>query len=76
MIELSLIFGAIDRVDCAITALGSVAFELDDDPDREDHMEVASIRWLYSVLRDEAQNVRGYVKLLDEGLSDRQPDAG
>jgi hypothetical protein len=47
--------------------------ELDDDPKRDDHSEVAAIRWLYAVLREEAHNVRGYMELLDKGLNGTQP---
>jgi hypothetical protein len=73
MTDLTLIYGAVDRVDCAITALGAVMMDLDDDPEREDRTEVAAIRWLYGVLRDEAHNVRGYMELLDKGLNGGQP---
>ena len=73
MTDLTLLYGAVDRVDCAITALGSVMMELDDDPKRDDHSEVAAIRWLYAVLREEAHNVRGYMELLDKGLNGAQP---
>jgi hypothetical protein len=73
MTDLTYLYGAIDRVDCAITALGSVMMELDDDPKREDHMEVETIRWLYGVLREEAHNVRCYMELLDKGLNGAQP---
>jgi hypothetical protein len=71
MPDLTLLYGAIDRVDCAITALGSVMMELGDDDDGRS--EVATIRWLYGVLRDEADNTRGCVKLLDEALKAREP---
>jgi hypothetical protein len=73
MTDLTLIYGAIDRVDCAITALGGLMMDLDDSPEREERSEVAAIRWLYGVLRDEAHNVRGYMELLDKGLNGGQP---
>lgn len=43
MTDLTLIYGAVDRVDCAITALSAVMMGLDDDPEREDRTEVAAI---------------------------------
>jgi hypothetical protein len=73
MTDLTLIYGAIDRVDCAITALGALMMDLDDDPEREDRSEIASIRWLYGVLREEAHNVRSYMQLLDQGLNSGKP---
>ena len=73
MTDLTLIYGAIDRVDCAITALGCLMMELDDGPEENDRSEVAAIRWLYGVMREEAQNVRGYVQLLDTGLNGGKP---
>ena len=72
MADLTLLLGAIDKLDCAITAYGCVMMELDDDPERDDGREVAAIKWLYSMLRDEAHNVRGYLELLDKGLNNRE----
>jgi len=69
MPDLTLLYGAIDRVDCAITALGSVMMDLDAGGD--DSSEVATIRRLYGVLREEAENARGYVKILDASLKTR-----
>jgi hypothetical protein len=67
--DLTLIFGAPDKLDCAVNAYGCVMMELDDNPQRQDNREVATIKWLYEVLRDEAHNVRGFVELLDQGLN-------
>jgi hypothetical protein len=55
-------------MDCAINAYGCVMMELDDNPQRQDSREIATIKWLYKILRDEAHNVRGFVELLDHGL--------
>ncbi|HTI82078.1 MAG TPA: hypothetical protein VL614_16630 [Acetobacteraceae bacterium] len=66
MADLTLLYGAIDKLDCAITAYACIMIELDDDPERHDDREVAAIKWLYEVLRDEDHNVRGFVKLVDE----------
>lgn len=60
----SLVLGAIDRLDCAITALGGVMMELDDGPDEEDLSEVQAVRWLYGMLREESHNVRTLVEKL------------
>jgi hypothetical protein len=46
--------------------------ELDGNPQRQDNREVATIKWLYEVLRDEAHNVRGFVELLDQGLKGKE----
>ena len=46
--------------------------ELNDDPERDDKREFDTINWLYEVLRDEAHNVRGYLKLLDKTLNPRE----
>jgi hypothetical protein len=54
MADLTLIYGALDKLDCAIMAYGCVMTELDDDPERKDSREVATIKWLYEVLSDEA----------------------
>jgi hypothetical protein len=70
--DLSIVFGAIDRLDCGLTALGCVMKDLDDDPGNDDHSEVATIFWLYGVLRDETNNVRGLVKLLDQALEGQE----
>ena len=51
MTDLTLLYGAIDRVDCAITALGSVMIERDDKPESEHWREVTAIRGLYEMLR-------------------------
>ena len=47
--------------------------ELNEDLKRSDAREVAKIKSLYQVLRDEADNVRGCVELLDQGLNSAQP---
>ena len=62
----------LDKLDCAINAYGCVMMELNDDPERDDKREVDTIKWLYEVLRDEAHNVRGYLKLLDKTLNPRE----
>jgi hypothetical protein len=54
----NLILSGVNRLDCAITAFGSVMMELDDDPERGDASEVQAIRWLYEMLRNEAHNIR------------------
>jgi hypothetical protein len=66
------VYGALDKLDCAINAYGCVMMELDDDPERDDKREVDTIKWLYEVLRDEAHNVRGYLELLDKSLNRRE----
>jgi hypothetical protein len=71
MADLTLLYGAIDKLDCAITAYACIMMDLDDDPERSDDREVAAIKWLYAVLRDEAHNVRGFVELLDDARNAR-----
>jgi hypothetical protein len=70
--DLTLIFGAIDRMDCAINAYGCVMMELDDNHQRQDGREICTIKWLYEILRNEAHNVRGFVELPDQGLNDKE----
>ena len=67
--DLTLLFGAIDKLDCAINAYGCVMMELDDNPERQESREVATIKWLYEILREEADNIRGHTKILDEALN-------
>ena len=74
------VYGALDKLDCAINAYGCVMMELDDDPERDDKREVDTIKWLYEVLRDEAHNVRGYLtsrrlRHREPGLIKTAPDA-
>jgi hypothetical protein len=53
----------VNRLDCALTALGCVMMDLGDDPEQNDASEVQAVRWLYAVLRDEAHNIRQCVAL-------------
>lgn len=69
MPDLTLLFGAIKRLDCAITAFGCVMMELDDDPERRDAMEIAAIKWFFEAFREEADNIRGHTKILEELLN-------
>jgi hypothetical protein len=41
-----------------------VISDLTDDPDNEDFLEVATLGWLYDVLREEAHNLRQSVEAL------------
>lgn len=68
------VLSGVNRLDAAITALGCVMTNLHDDPARDDHAEVCAIRWLYEMLRDEADNIRKAVKLAQEPQAS-QPDA-
>jgi hypothetical protein len=43
--------------------------ELDDDPERKDATEIAAIKWFFEAFREEAENIRGHTKLLDEVLN-------
>jgi hypothetical protein len=61
--------GAINRLDCAITAFGCVMMELDDDAERKDATEIAAIKWFSEAFREEAENIRGHTKLLNEVLN-------
>jgi hypothetical protein len=51
-----LLHAAADRLDCAITALGCVAKELQDGGDASS--EAAAVAYLYGVLREETLNLR------------------
>ena len=73
MASLKSLLGAIDRLDGAITAFGCVMGELSNDPERDDFMEVAAIKWFFEVFRQEADDIRDHVKLLDEALKAREP---
>ena len=66
------LLGAIDRLDSAITAFGCVMGRLSKDPERDDFMEVAAIKWFFEVFRQEADDIRDHVKLLDE-MNGRKP---
>jgi hypothetical protein len=57
----NLILSGVTRLDCAITTLGCIMMDMDDDPESENVSETAAIRWLYEMLRDEAQNIRDCV---------------
>jgi hypothetical protein len=59
----NLILSGVTRLDCAITTLGCIMMDLDDDPEGENVSEVAAIQWLYGVLREEAQNIRQSVSM-------------
>ena len=59
----TLILSGVNRLDCALTALGCVMMDLGDDPEQEDASEVQAVRWLYDVLRDEAHNIRTLVAM-------------
>jgi hypothetical protein len=62
--DLTVLYGAVERVDCGVTALGSLMMELD-----EAEVEVQAIRWLYGVLREEVHNVRQAAELLDTTIN-------
>jgi hypothetical protein len=59
----NLILPGVTRLDCAITTRGCIMRDLDDDPESENLSEVEAIRWLYGVLREEAQNIRQSVSV-------------
>jgi hypothetical protein len=69
---LALLPGAVERMDCAVTTLGTLAADLNGS---DDEATIAAIRWLFGVLREEVQNVRETVELLDTALkgSEVQP---
>jgi hypothetical protein len=71
-VDLSLLYGAIERTNCGVTTLGTLARDL---RETNDESAVAAIGWLFEVLRDEIQNLRETVELLDETLkgSEVQP---
>lgn len=65
----NLILSGVNRLDCALTAFGCVMMDLDDDQESEDSREVATIRWLYDVLREEADNIRACVRIAQDANS-------
>jgi hypothetical protein len=62
-IHIHRILRPLDTLDSAITALGCVAMDLEGTPPPE---ELEAVRWLFSVLRKEAGDLRDIV---DEGCT-------
>jgi hypothetical protein len=63
----NLILSGVNRLDCALTALGCVMKDLKDDPEKGDAGEVQAIRWLYEILWEEALNIRKCVAMAQGG---------
>lgn len=61
-----LILSGVNRLDAAITTLGCVMMDLDDDPEAGASSTVEAIRWLYQMLGTEADNIRKLVDLAQE----------
>jgi hypothetical protein len=59
----TLILSGVNRLDCALTTLGCIMMDLDDDPESGNASGVEAIRWLYEVLREEAHNIRHCVAM-------------
>lgn len=62
----NLILAGVNRLDAAITTLGCVMMDLDDDPEAGASSAVGAIRWLYEMLGTEADNIRKSVALAQE----------
>jgi hypothetical protein len=63
----NLVLSGVNRLDCALTALGCVMKDLSDDPEKGDASEVQAIRWLYEILWEEALNIRKCVAMAQGG---------
>lgn len=66
-----LILSGVSRLDCAITTLGCITADLDDGDESDNPDEVAALRWLYEMFREEAKNIRDCVAMAARASSVR-----
>jgi hypothetical protein len=63
----NLILSGVNRLDGALTALGCVLLDLNDDPEDDNASGIAALRWLFEMLEDEARNIRDCVAMAQGG---------
>jgi hypothetical protein len=54
----------VNRLDCTITTFGCITADLDDGDESDNPDEVAALRWLYEMFREEAKNIRDCVAMV------------